>query len=160
MSTTTPRRMHRGTSLLEVTVVLTIIGILIASLYVAYSSVSEASGDETAKHALRSVSAAQQLRYESRGAFSDNAGDLASLEPSWTYVAGGTAAVSPDQVSVLVDRHDGADAVAVATINGTTCLGVVVYDPAVRSSMTGRWDAGSAPCSAAAAFTNAGVDSW
>lgn len=155
-----PRRHRRGTSVLEVTVVLVIFGVLVAGLYATYGAVTQASGEESAKHTLRSVTAAQQLRYESRGAFSDDPSDLGNLEPAWTYVAGTTAAASYEHVSVEVGRHDGADAVAAATSYGTSCVGVVIYDPAVRAPVTGSWDSGDAPCDAVQAFAHAGVEPW
>lgn len=139
---------------------LVIVGLLMGALYAGYEAVSASSDAETAEHTLRSVITAQQLRYASRGAFSDDPGDLSGLEPSWTYVDGSTAAASFQHVSVAKGRHDDIDAVALATTSGRRCLGVVVYDPSLRGTATSRWDPSEAPCTANSAFTEAGVDPW
>ena len=137
--------------------VLSVLGILGMLGIYGFTTATDRADEGASQHAVRSVVVAEQLRYQNRGAFTDDPLALAGLEPSWSYV---TVADGPGEVSVSTGRHQDMEAVAVAAWSEGRCVGAVAFDPELAETITSRWDPASGSCSGADAFTNAGESSW
>lgn len=168
------RRAHTRTAftLVELVVVVIVLGILASIAVASFTEPQRRSSDADSKRAVIAHLAAQDLNFTSRGAFvswcptptctsADSPADLLSLEPSYSYVAPGSASVRPTQLSVAVCTSGAAcpalsagdlPAVVVASMSTSgRCFYAVHYHPQTSRADTKRMlTAGS--CSASTAL--------
>ncbi len=136
---------------------LMVMGILGSLGIYGFTNVSAQADEGSSQHTVRSVVAAEQVRYQNRGSFTDDPVVLAELEPAWSYAA---LADAPGEVSVETGRYLDLDAVAVAAWSSGRCVGAVAFDPELSETITSRWEPVAGGCVAADAFDNAGASSW
>lgn len=160
-------------SLLEVTMVMIVIGIVSTAAAISYQLFAARADDISAIAVLRYVLVTEQSMYQNLGQFSDDPALLATYEPSISYTTG--VSNGAEVVSVKVEPYTlpvaegGAtvDAVSMAALQGDTCLVAVQLAPGVstepqrsgRYTITGPGTA-TESCLASLAHDYLGVEAW
>jgi type II secretory pathway pseudopilin PulG len=152
-------------SLIEVTVVMVIIGLLSLAASMTYSAFAARANDVSAIASLRYVIVAQATLYQSQGGFSDDPEVLATKEPSFTYTQGPVPPKTDEQtndvISVLVGTYEALPAVFLAARQDDTCIVAVLRDPVAYGEDTGRYTIPpNGACEASQAEANIGEEPW
>jgi prepilin-type N-terminal cleavage/methylation domain-containing protein len=153
---------RRGYTLLEMIVVLTLLSIALAGAGFAYVAIAGNVDAANAENTVNGVLAAQQERYSTRTAYTDDLERLADMNPDVAFVA---VAGNETQVSVAVGTVDGTDAVAATARSGDRCVAGVAVDPRVATTPAEvSWERTDAQrCTGSEAFVQIGdreLSSW
>lgn len=141
----------KGVTLVEVTLVCFLMGLLSLLVVPALTLFKENSYEKTATQTLTVVQAALLTNYNSRGTWSVDEGSLGNLFLDETKVSA-LPSLSPDFVSVALLPGDSVESQAVGLAVRVTqdrCYSLVVYPPAynqVRSIVKTKLSS-SSPCS-------------